>query len=158
MPIKWIYRFSTSYFSLTLTLDCIVEWIKMGQLEMHEMSGLYPNTLQVCVCGTPSSKNIPILIWNGWSCKKVHLKMLIKFLLSIMTICDINGMFTYFNAEDLKVTFKLQKISLLVCTHLSHIPHDACFSCHLLYLLINVFVAFVLSPALLLKQGISCPK
>lgn len=144
---------------LSFLHNCIVQWIKMGQLEMHEMSGMYANTVQVRVCGTPISKNIPILIWNGWFFKIVNLKMLIKFLLSVKTICDINGMFMYFNAEDFKVTFELQKILFLrVCTHLSHFPHDACFSCHLLYLLINVFVAFVLSPALLLKQGISCPK
>lgn len=46
----------------------------------------------------------------------------------------------------------------LIYTHLSHIVRDACFCCHLLCLLINVFVAFVLSPTLFLKQGISCLK
>lgn len=46
----------------------------------------------------------------------------------------------------------------LIYTHLSHTVHDACFCCHLLCLLINVFVAFVLSPTLFLKQGISCLK
>jgi len=54
---------------------------------MHEMSALYfiissmlhESAVQVCVHGAPTSKDIPIHIENGCSCKKVHLKTLIKF-------------------------------------------------------------------------------
>lgn len=111
------------------------------------------------VYGMPSSKHIHTVRQNRYCCKKVHLRTLIKFGLNIMAMC---GIFNILVKMVLMSLFNYKRSSLymfpLICTHLSHIPHDACFSCYLLSLLINVFVAFMLSPTLFLKQGISCLK